>query len=153
MTMEAVLFQLFPETVFIKNRTVSKDNQEKLLQKLMDNTEYEIYRPLLTHSVDVENFLRYNWIKKILTTYCSAGLIDERTQKKYSAVAYSYYKQGFKGILGYEIDQCRKGKTKSIDKAYNEAFKSLRGILEHHIPKVLSLFESIVRWCIRVDER
>lgn len=137
---------LLPETVFIKNRTVSKDNQEKLLQKLMDNTEYEIYRPLLTHSVDVENFLYYHWIKKILTTYCSAGLIDERTQKKYSAVAYSYYKQGFKGILGYEIDQCRKGKTKTIDKAYNEAFKSLRGILEHQIPKILSLFESIVTY-------
>lgn len=135
---------LLPESVFIKNRTVSKDNQEKLLQKLMDNTEYKKYRPLLTHSVDVENFLRYNWIKKILTTYCSAGLIDERTQKKYSAVAYSYYKQGFKGILGYEIDQCRKGKTKTIDKAYNEAFKSLRGILEHQVPKVLSLFESII---------
>ena len=137
---------LLPETVFIKNRTVSKDNQEKLFQKLMENKEYEIYRPLLAHSVDVENFLYYHWIKKILTTYYSAGLIDKRTQKKYSAVAYSYYKQGFKGILGYEIDQCRKGKTKTIDKAYNEAFKSLRGILEHQIPKILSLFESIITY-------
>lgn len=135
---------LLPETVFIKNRTVSRDNQEKLLQKLMDNTEYAIYHPLITHSVDIEDFLYYHWIKKILTTYCSAGLIDERTQKKYSAVAYSYYKQGFKGLLGYEIEQCRKGNTETIDKAYNEAFKNLRGILEHQIPKVLSLFESIV---------
>ena len=31
-----------------------------------------------------------------------------------------------------------------MDKAYSEAFKSLKDILEHKIPKILSLFESIV---------
>lgn len=137
---------VLPEDVFIKNRTISKDNQEKLLQKLLEDEEYEKYRQFITHSVDVENFLYYHWIKKILITFSLAGLIDERTQKKYSAVAYSYYKQGFKGILGYEIDRYKKGKTRSIDKAYNEAFKSLRGILEHQIPKMLSLFESIISY-------
>ena len=135
-----------PESVFVKNRTISKDNQEKLLQKLFEVEEYKKYRTFITHAVDVDNFLFYRWITKLLTTFYQAGLIDLNTKRKYSAVANSYYEKGFKGILGYEIDKYRKGKTKTIDIAYNEAFKSLRGILEHQIPKMLSLFESIVTY-------
>lgn len=135
---------LLPENVFVKNRTISKDNQEKLLKKLLEDEEYKKYQYLITHSIDVENFLYYRWITKLLNTFNLAGLIDEGTRKKYSAVANSYYEKGFKGILGFEIEQYHNGKIKSIDKAYNEAFKNLRGILEHHIPKILSLFESII---------
>jgi len=135
---------LLPQAVFIKNRTVSKENQEKLLQKLMEPNEFLKYRPLLFHPVIVENFLQYGWLHKILTTFYMAGLIDERTQKKFSAVAISYYKNGFKGILEYEIKLYKAKKLKSADKAYSNAFKSLRDILEHKIPKILSLFESIV---------
>lgn len=134
---------MLPYDVFIKNRTISKENQEKLLVALMNDDEYEVFKPLATHSIDVENFLKYAWTKKILNLFCKAGLIDERTSKKYSAVSYSYYTEGFKGILGYEISLYNKGKISSIDKAYTEAFKSLRGTLEHRIPKILSLFESI----------
>ena len=31
-----------------------------------------------------------------------------------------------------------------MDRAYSEAFKSLKDILEHKIPKILSLFESVI---------
>ena len=135
---------LLPENVFTKNRTISKENQEKLLQKLMEDDEYIQYRTLILHAVDVEKFLFYRWITKILKTFFSAELIDKRSCSKYSAVANSYYNNGFKGLLGYEIEQYKKGKTKTIDDAYSEAFKCLRGILEHRIPKILSLFESII---------
>lgn len=135
---------ILPLSVFIENRTVSKENQEAILKTLMKADEYNKYYQLITHSVDVENFLYYRWISKILTTFCSAGLIDERTCKIYSAVANNYYDSGFKGILGYQIGQYKKGKIKSIDKAYSESFKNLRSIIEHKIPKMLSLFESII---------
>lgn len=134
---------MLPYDVFIKNRTISKENQEKLLIALMNDDEYEVFKPLATHSIDVENFLKYAWTKKILNLFYKAGLIDEWTSKQYSAVSYRYYTEGFKGILGYEIGLFNKGKISSIDKAYTEAFKSLRGTLEHRIPKIHSLFESI----------
>ncbi len=140
---------LLPEYVFIMNRTISKDNQEKLLRELMKNSEYAMYRQLVTHAVEVENFLYYRWITKILNTFCGAGLISEATNKKFSAVANNYYNSGFKGLLSYEIRQYHEKKIKSIDDAYNEAFKSLRGILEHQIPKMLALFESIITYVAR----
>ena len=135
---------LLPQDVFIKNRTVSKENQEKLLQKLMEQGEYSKYYGLLSHPVIVEDFLKYRWIRKILGTFFEAGLIDERTRKKFFAVANSYYENGFKGILKYEIGLYKDKKLKSADKAYSNAFLSLRSILEHKIPKILSLFESIL---------
>lgn len=135
---------ILPYDVFIKNRTVSKENQEKLIGHLMKKEEFSIYEKWITHAVDVESFLSFRWITKILGTFCAAGLIDERTKKRFSAIANNYYEGGFKELLGYEIRQYRIGKCKSMDKAYSEAFKSLKDILEHKIPKMLSLFESII---------
>lgn len=137
---------LLPEEVFIKNRTVSKENQEKLLQKLMDDKEYSIFRRIIKRAITVEDFLKNRWMWKILKVFFETGLIDNFTFKRYTAITITYYKNGFKGILEYEIKQARAGKKKTVDKAYSEAFESLRGVLEHRIPKILSLFESIITY-------
>ena len=135
---------ILPEEIFIKNRTVSRENQEKLARTLLNNEEFSKYSNWITYTVDVENFLYYHWISKILETFSSAGLIDDNTKKKFSAIANNYYTGGFKAILKFEIDSYKKGKRKSIDEAYSCAFNSRRDILEHKIPKILSLFESII---------
>ena len=137
---------VLPEEVFIKNRTVSKENQEKLLQKLLEKNEYEKFSLFFKKTVTLDEFLQYAWIKKILETFNAAGLIDDRTAKRFIAIAYNYYKKGFKGILEYEIGKVRSEKKGTIDKAYSAAFKSLRGTLEHSIPKIVSLFESILSY-------
>lgn len=141
---EAIKDFFLPKEVFEKNRTISKENQEKLLQTLVKSDEYEKYQKFVTHTVNVDSFLSYRWITKILETLCKAGLIDNLTCKKFSAVANSYYNDGFKGILSFEISQYRKGKHKTIDSAYSQAFKSVKDIIEHKIPKILSLFECIL---------
>ncbi len=135
---------ILPENVFQKNRTISKENQEKLIRFLLKDAEFMKYRPLITHVIEVEGFLHYRWITKILTTFFEAGLIDEGTSKRFSAVANNYYEGGFKVLLKYEIELYKKGKHKTMDRAYSEAFKSLKDILEHKIPKILSLFESVI---------
>ncbi len=137
---------LLPEEVFIKNRTVSKESQEKLLQKLVENDEYKVFQRFITQAISVDDFLKYAWIKKILEVFYRANLIDDWTQKRYTAIALNYYKNGFRGILEYEINRVKEGKTKTVDKAYSAAFESLRSVLEHRIPKILSLFESIVTY-------
>ena len=135
---------ILPEEIFAINRTISRENQEKLARVLLKSAEFSKYANWITYSVDVENFLHFRWISKILDTYCNAGLIDERTKKQFSAIANNYYSGGFKAILEYEIDMYRKGKRKTMDDAYSHAFNSRRDILEHKIPKILSLFESVI---------
>lgn len=135
---------ILPKEIFIINRTVSRDNQEKLARTLLDDTEFSKYSNWITYSVDIENFLHFRWISKILDTYCKAGLIDESTGKRFSAIANNYYSGGFRDILKYEINMYRQGKRKTMDDAYSRAFNSRRDVLEHKIPKILSLFESII---------
>lgn len=144
-TREAVTQKFnLPQEIFLKNRTISKENQEKLLLLLMTDSEFGKYVPLFTHVVEVEGFLQYRWIKKILYTFHGAGLIDEITCKRFFAIANRYYEGGFKELLRYEVGKFRKGRYKTMDRAYSEAFKSLKDVLEHKIPKILSLFESII---------
>lgn len=133
---------LLPQSVFVKNRTVSKENQEQLIQSLMKDDQYKIFRPLVIHQENVESFLKYRWITKILHLFFIAGLISEQVEKKYSAVANNYYDNGFKGILKYELEQ----NGNNVDNAYSATFDSLRNILEYRIPKILSLFESVAQF-------
>ena len=54
-----------PYEVFVKNRTVQKEDQEALLQYLFVDKNFRDFYGLITHSVDVENFLHYGWLNKI----------------------------------------------------------------------------------------
>lgn len=127
-----------PYDVFIKNRIIKKEDQENLLNVLLKPDEFKKYGLITRNCNSVDDFIKYNWLKKILETFYTAGLIDKYIVKKYSAVNYSYYNDGFKGILKYELNN-----NKDIDKAYSNSFKTLKDIIEHKIPMILSLFESI----------
>ena len=131
-----------PYRVFIKNRLVMKEQQEQLMQCLMKNENLSKFENLITYPLNVDNFLKYNWLGKILSVFKEANLIDSYTLKKYNAVGLSYRDDGFLGILKYEIDINKR--CKSVDQAYSNAFQTLRDIVEHKIPKILSLFESIL---------
>lgn len=139
-----------PYDVFIKNRMVKKEDQENLLRVLLyKDGEFDKYRILINNSSDVESFLKYNWLKKILDTFHSAKLIDDVVQARYSGISYGYYQKGFMGILEYELGQIKNPKNrtvKSVDQAYSSSFRILKDIVEHKIPKILSLFESILTY-------
>lgn len=135
-----------PNDVFIKNRTIPKECQEKLLTTLMNDQQYADFHRLVPYTVDVESFWKYSWMWKILQAFQNAGLLSEYTVKNYYAVSRNYYEKGFKGILEHKLKQCKNDKNLTIDKAYTEAFRCLRGTLEHRIPKILALFESIIMY-------
>lgn len=141
---------LLPYKIFIKNRMVQKEEQENLLQYLLNDEVFKGFRKLIMYPVSVDNFLKYNWLKKILNAFARAGLIDEKTVKKFNAVGLSYREDGFIGILKYELEKNKR--CKSADQAYSNAFKTLRDIVENKIPKILSLFESIIVYAAECKE-
>jgi len=136
-----------PDEVFKKNRLVPKEHQENLLNLLLSNqNEFSKYSFLINNNDLTESFLRYNYLGKILNTFVAAELIDEPTMKRFVMIGKSYYNQGFNGIMMYEIVRSRDPESKyktTIDQAYSNAFKTLKDVIEHKIPKILSLFESI----------
>lgn len=143
-----------PHEVFIKNRMVKKEDQERLLNILLYREgEFDKYKMLINNRGDVESFLKYNWLKKIMETLRDAKLIDDSILNRFNGISYGYYMNGFMGILAYEIKQIKNPynwSVKSVDQAYSSAFKTLKDVIEHKIPKILSLFESIL---VYVGER
>lgn len=138
---------LLPRNIFKKNRLVPYEHQEKLLQLFLKNSEeFDKFRPLIGNYDLTNNFLKFNYLGKVLDSFEQAGLIDEPTKKRYAVVGKSYYQNGFNGILAYEINNARDPNAKrrtTIDRAYTNAFKTLKDIIEHKIPKAISLFECI----------
>jgi hypothetical protein len=136
-----------PYEVFIKNRLIKKENQEALLQRLLTNTnDFKSFYDQLSYPSLFVQFTEYNAMNVVLKIFQSAGLLDELTVKKYTAVSIDYNKNGFRGILSYEIKQVRDTSTikpPNIDRAYEAAFKTQREIIEHKFPQFLTLFESI----------
>lgn len=136
-----------PDEVFKKNRLVPKEYQESLLNLLVSNQkEFSQYEILINNNDLTENFLKYNYLAKVLNTFVTAKLIDERTMKRFAIIGKTYYHEGFQGILKYEIGRARDPEAKykiTIDQAYSNGFKTLKDIIEHKIPKILTLFENI----------
>lgn len=142
---------ILPNEVFIKNRLIKKEYQEKLLRQLLSKTDdfWSFYRQLSFPSLFVQ-FTNWNAMNVVLKIYQSAGLLDELTVKRFTAVSNNYNEHGFRGILAHEISRLRdtskrKGRyaPKTVDQAYTNAFKTQKEIIEHKFPQLLTLFESI----------
>ena len=136
-----------PEDVFLKNRLIPKEQQEQLLQLLIHNDEQFMQFELLINNLNIrDNFLKYNYLGKVLNTFVAAQLLDEVTMKRFAVIGKAYVEHGFRGLLKYEVDYSRKPDARiriSVDRAYSNAFKTLKDVIEHKIPQILSLFESI----------
>ena len=142
-----------PEDVFVKNRLIKKEHQEKLLNYLLQNyLDFESFFQHLKYPDILEQFITYSAIKPILTIFRNAELIEEWMEKKYNGISYGYCKDGFQGILKFEIMRAKEN-NKSIDNAYSNAFRTQKDIIEYKIPQMLSLFEAIFICAAKMKQR
>lgn len=144
---------ILTDEVYEKNRLIKKEYQEKLLKFLLDNEIfYNKFYKYTTFPDILNQFTTYHAMSTVLDIFEQSGLLEENTVSRYRGISNTYCSEGFRGILKYEIDNARKEKydkhgskvkSKSIDRAYMDAFKTQKEIIEHKIPKMLALFESI----------
>lgn len=132
---------LLPQRVFLKNRLIPMETQEQLAQCLHQNKDLlDEFDPLLASKISVRNtFLNGYYIDKLLKAFVEAGIISSQTHSYFVGVAYSYQKNGLAGLIRYQL----KKPNTSVDKAYLKAFKVQKDVLEHKIPQLISLFDSI----------
>ena len=134
---------IVPRKVFEKNRLIKWEYQDKLLRTLLRKENFDPFYKYLQYENLVLSFKEYHALGTVLDVFEKAGLLEDSIVSLYGGVSYTYCRDGFRGILKYEIDNARKDKRKALDKAYMSAFKVQKDIIEHKIPKLLALFESI----------
>lgn len=137
---------LLTNDIYEKNRLIKREYQEILLRFLLNNNIlYNKFYRYLSHPDILMQFTTYHAMNTVLDIFEKSGLLDATIVRRYKAVSNTYCNEGFHGLLRYEIDNARgdKVKHKRIDKAYMDAFKTQKDIIEHKIPKILALFETI----------
>ena len=134
---------MVPRKVFEKNRLVKWEYQDKLLRTLLIKQNFDPFYKYLQYENLVKSFKEYHAIGTVLDVFEKAGLLEDNITSLYRGISYTYCKEGFRGILKYEIDKARKDENRTLDKAYMSAFKVQKDIIEHKIPKLLALFECI----------
>lgn len=144
---------LLTDEVYEKNRLIKKEYQEELLEFLINNDNlYYKFLNFTTFPNILLQFTTYNAMNTVLDIFEQSGLLENNIVSRYKAISYTYCSEGFRGLLKYEIDNARKEKydkyghkikNKSIDRAYMDAFKTQKEIIEHKIPKMIALFETI----------
>lgn len=137
---------LLTNDIYEKNRLIKREYQEMLLRFLLNNNIlYNKFYRYLSYPDILMQFTTYHAMNTVLDIFEESGLLDSIIVRRYKAVSNTYCNEGFHGLLRYEIDNARGDnvKHKSIDKAYMDAFKTQKDIIEHKIPKILALFETI----------
>lgn len=137
---------LLTNDIYEKNRLIKREYQEILLRFLLNNNIlYNKFYRYLSYPDILMQFTTYHAMNTVLDIFEESGLLDSIIVRRYKAVSNTYCNEGFHGLLRYEIDNARgdKVKHKRIDKAYMDAFKTQKDIIEHKIPKILALFETI----------
>ncbi len=144
---------LLTDDVFVKNRLIKKENQEKLLRFLLEDDElYNKFYDYSQYTNILIGFTKYHAMSTVLDIFEKAGLLDEVIVKVYKGINEAYCTEGFRGLLKFELNQTsgirydKKGnirKNKTVDKAYMDAFKTQKDVVEHKFPKLLALFETI----------
>ena len=137
---------LLTNDIYEKNRLIKREYQEILLRFLLNNNIlYNKFYRYLSYPDILMQFTTYHAMNTVLDIFEKSGLLDATIVRRYKAVSNTYCNEGFHGLLRYEIDNARgdKVKHKRIDKAYMDAFKTQKDIIEHKIPKIIALFETI----------
>ena len=137
---------LLTNDIYEKNRLIKREYQEMLLRFLLNNNIlYNKFYRYLSYPDILMQFTTYHAMNTVLDIFEKSGLLDATIVRRYKAVSNTYCNEGFHGLLRYEIDNARgdKVKHKRIDKAYMDAFKTQKDIIEHKIPKIIALFETI----------
>lgn len=144
---------ILTDEVYEKNKLIKKEYQEILLKFLLNNdTLYNKFYNYTTFQDILTQFTTYHAMSTVLDVFEQLGLLEENIVSRYKGISNTYCGEGFRGLLKYEIDNARKEKydkygnkvkNKSIDRAYMDAFKTQKEIIEHKILKMLTLFETI----------
>lgn len=154
---------ILTDAVYEKNRLIKREYQEKILKFLLDNDElYNKFYNYTTFPNILVQFTRYHAMNTVLDIFEQSKLLEKGTVVRYKAICNTYCNEGFQGLLKYEIDNARKEKydqygnkikSKTIDRAYMDAFKTQKEIIEYKIPKLLALFETIFLYTSSLKER
>ena len=134
--------ELLPDSVFIENRLIERKKQEKILRLLVS----DIYNFFNIDKTSVPQFVENGYFERILTIWAEVGEIKKTQITAIKWFALSYANDSYQGVLKYEFDHYSGtiDAHKFANDAYHKVFKNVKDTIEYQLPRILSLFESLL---------
>lgn len=132
---------LLPDSVFIQNRLIERIKQENILKKVI--LRIEAFRKIDT--VSIVNFIKQGYFQTILQIWAEEGEINPNQIEAIKYFAQNYAENGYLGVLNYSFGKyAGEDVNKFVNDTYRRVFKNVKDTIEYQLPRIISLFESII---------
>lgn len=132
---------LLPDSVFIQNRLIERVKQESILKKII--TRIKEFRNI--ESVSIANFIKQGYFQTILQIWAEVGEINPNQIDAIKYFAQNYAATGYLGVLNYSFGKyAGENVNKFVNETYRKVFKNVKDTIEYQLPRIISLFESLI---------
>ena len=147
--------RLLPDAVFEQNRLIERKKQEKILCKLC---EANVFRRLYgIERTSISQFMS-QYFEVILSVWAAVGEIKDTQIEAIKFFAKKYATDGYPGVLKYKFDNYSKYKgaksdSEFVNETYKEVFRNVKDTIEYQLPRILSLFETLINRAYELKSR
>lgn len=143
--------QLLPDDVFEQNRLIERKKQERILSIILDKIEFFIGIEI----VSVYDFVSGIYFETILQIWSEIGEIKPTQINAIKWFSINYAENSYQGVLDYRFKKYlaqEKDEHKFVNDTYRKVFRDVKDTIEYQLPRIISLFESLIIRAFEIKE-
>ena len=142
--------QLLPDDVFEQNRLIERKKQERILSIILNRVELFIG----IEKASIEDFIYRDYFEAILNIWAEIGEIKPTQVKAIKSFSINYAKNSYRGVLEYGFSQydSQTDEHKFVNDTYRKVFRNVKDTIEYQLPRIISLFESLIIRAFEIKE-
>ena len=138
---------LLPDKVFSQNRLIERVKQEKILREICSS----VGRFNGIEKANIMQFINDGYFDAILEVWAKVGEIKDTQISGIKYFSKKYAEDGYLGVLKYRFDRPPENsldsenlEKKFVNDTYRTVFRNVKDTIEYQLPRILSLFETLI---------
>lgn len=138
---------LLPDKVFSQNRLIERVKQEKILREICSS----VGRFNGIEKANIMQFINDGYFDAILEVWAKVGEIKDTQIYGIKYFSKKYAEDGYLGVLKYRFDRPPENsldsenlEKKFVNDTYRTVFRNVKDTIEYQLPRILSLFETLI---------
>lgn len=138
---------LLPDKVFSQNRLIERVKQEKILREICSC----VGRFNGIEKANIMQFINDGYFDAILEVWAKVGEIKDTQISGIKYFSKKYAEDGYLGVLKYRFDRPPENsldsenlEKKFVNDTYRTVFRNVKDTIEYQLPRILSLFETLI---------
>ena len=142
---------LLPDATFEQNRLIERKEQEEILLSILNKIDLF----LGIESASIYEFVTGNYFETILRIWAEVGEIKTTQISAIKWFSISYAERSYQGVLDYQFKKYlaqEKDEHRFVNETYRKVFRDVKDTIEYQLPRIISLFESLIIRAFEIKE-